>query len=606
MMSSNPEVATKLEEFRSALTKKFKLKKFKTKGAALADDFDEETTFAEVKAAIDDKQNTIITALVKWNKDTDPSSIIAFVRATFEEMFPSGHSEEPDAKFNGKEDEGQGDRGPTQNQKGTKFRPYTTPSKLTSTQAKALYANKKIIELHPWFHPKLRELNKEWQNLNAPNDKIYTLAASAIHDAMMKDNIPDNWSKANCIREGWQTAIVARWIDRALTRDEELADNPESAFMTLHQLPTYDGKQPDFSITNCTNTFPIETLVFSEGKQDESSHTPIQTEAQAFSYLAASDCSHFSATAHYVPLATLVGNRSQCFSLTVYFPGDEQWWAVKLVEFSVKNNQEQIAKLLVFLKDHVLPFLQTSDQATKPDKDVYYDRPVWLNTVKNEIKCFGPGGMGCTTLRCGNFGYKLLGHVPGEFGSLVKELLADRQAEYDPETHILKYSWLPQAAGNNFKWDHVHCLLSQLECIHNHGLVHGDVWGGNIVWTDDGAKLIDWELLSLIDAKYPQGYSRDMAFPRHGNAKTGQLMKPDHDIFAVGQYLRSSFTITGKDKLKFQTLLDSMTNKQSTYKFQKERSLRVKLTLKKRYRCDQDEGEPMTTLAAVQSPRKKK
>eukprot|EP01006_Ploeotia_vitrea_P038657 TRINITY_DN66258_c2_g4_i1.p1 TRINITY_DN66258_c2_g4~~TRINITY_DN66258_c2_g4_i1.p1 ORF type:complete len:578 (+),score=52.34 TRINITY_DN66258_c2_g4_i1:62-1795(+) len=487
-------------------------------------------------------------------------------------------------------------------QPGAKYRPYTTPSKVNSTQAKALYTNENIIDLHPWFHPETCKLNKTWQILQAPDDKIYKLAASAIHDAVMKSNIPTHWTNANAIREGWHTAIVARWIDRALTRDEELETKPENALMTLHQLPTYDGKQPDFSITNCTNTFPIETLVFSEGKQDESSHTPIQTEAQAFLYLAGSDCSHFSTTSHYVPLATLVGNRSKCFSLTVYFPGNGQWWAIKLVEFSVKNNQDQIAKLLVFLKDHVLPFLQTADIATKQDPDVYYDRPVWLNTAEDEVQCFGSDGMGCKTLRCGNFGYKLLGRVPDEFESCVKQLLADEEAEYNSETHILKYSWLPQAATNTFEWKHVHCLLSQLDHIHNRSLVHGDVWSGNIVWTDAGAKLIDWELLSAIDEKYPHGYSQEPAFPRHKKAKTGELMKPNHDIFAVGKYLDATFSISGKDKAKFRQLLASMMT--DTYKFENNRALNVTLTWKKRSRCDT--GEPMTTLTAVQAPRKKR
>ena len=77
-------------------------------------------------------------------------------------------------------------------------------------------------------------------------------------------------------------------------------------------------------------------------------------------------------------------------------------------------------------------------------------------------------------------------------------------------------------------------LLMMLSKLHEKGLVHSDVRLANIVFTEDGAHLIDFDMVDVEGKQYPQDYNGSIG-QRHPEATKYGRRSKEHDRFSIKQ-----------------------------------------------------------------------
>ena len=92
-------------------------------------------------------------------------------------------------------------------------------------------------------------------------------------------------------------------------------------------------------------------------------------------------------------------------------------------------------------------------------------------------------------------------------------------------------------------WDLAAQVADALEHVHAHGLAHADVKPSNILWTRDGARLIDFNVASsLTDAGHGGGQRRYLPPDVDLDAPASRDVKVDRDVFALGCTLFEAVT----------------------------------------------------------------
>lgn len=94
-------------------------------------------------------------------------------------------------------------------------------------------------------------------------------------------------------------------------------------------------------------------------------------------------------------------------------------------------------------------------------------------------------------------------------------------------------------------------LLQQLWKLHQEELVHSDLHEVNIVYTEQGAQLIDYDYTDKEDVQYPDSYAF-YANERHLEARPWSLRKKIHDHFALLLIMKNKVEVSFevKEKLK--------------------------------------------------------
>lgn len=86
-------------------------------------------------------------------------------------------------------------------------------------------------------------------------------------------------------------------------------------------------------------------------------------------------------------------------------------------------------------------------------------------------------------------------------------------------------------------------IADALAHVHRHGLAHGDIKPSNILWTRDGARLIDFNVASsLTDGRHGGGQRRYLPPDVDLNAEATAEVKVDRDVFALGCTLYEAVT----------------------------------------------------------------
>ena len=83
-------------------------------------------------------------------------------------------------------------------------------------------------------------------------------------------------------------------------------------------------------------------------------------------------------------------------------------------------------------------------------------------------------------------------------------------------------------------------IIDQLEKLHSHGYVHGDIRGFNVLYGDDGG-LIDFDFGGRVGKAYPKGYRRMLTDGwRLGTGDAGRThntLQYYHDWYALGKLM---------------------------------------------------------------------
>jgi len=97
--------------------------------------------------------------------------------------------------------------------------------------------------------------------------------------------------------------------------------------------------------------------------------------------------------------------------------------------------------------------------------------------------------------------------------------------------HLIQYKYI--SPTTRISVQHFEAIYSHLCALHEKNIVHSDVRGSNIVFTDPPAdsRLIDFELAGLVGESYPDGYNKLVV--RHPSAKATFPRKVEHDLHAL-------------------------------------------------------------------------
>lgn len=92
-------------------------------------------------------------------------------------------------------------------------------------------------------------------------------------------------------------------------------------------------------------------------------------------------------------------------------------------------------------------------------------------------------------------------------------------------------------------WDLATQVADALSHIHRHGLAHGDIKPSNILWTRDGARVIDFNVASsLTDGRHGGGQRRYLPPDVDLDVEATGDIKVDRDVFALGCTLFEAVT----------------------------------------------------------------
>lgn len=87
-------------------------------------------------------------------------------------------------------------------------------------------------------------------------------------------------------------------------------------------------------------------------------------------------------------------------------------------------------------------------------------------------------------------------------------------------------------------------VLRQVDIIHSHDFVHGDLLPRNLLFSEEYGLVIDFDLMRKEGGEYVLGYNqRDFAPYRHSDARARTPMKKEHDIHALVQLSKEYFVL---------------------------------------------------------------
>lgn len=98
--------------------------------------------------------------------------------------------------------------------------------------------------------------------------------------------------------------------------------------------------------------------------------------------------------------------------------------------------------------------------------------------------------------------------------------------------------------------------------LHRLGYVHGDIRDANVIFGNENAWIIDFDICDKENALYPVDYNHNNISERHSGARAQLPMKKDHDIYSLIQLIKTSSVGLGVhgnlseiiDQLRFSTL----------------------------------------------------
>jgi hypothetical protein len=126
--------------------------------------------------------------------------------------------------------------------------------------------------------------------------------------------------------------------------------------------------------------------------------------------------------------------------------------------------------------------------------------------------------------------------VAQERAKLMQDVLGDQICMYATRKDrvLVSYCYIP-GSHEATSVGQFASLIEQIAKIHKKRIVHGDIRLGNVVFTDSGAELIDFDLCGKERRdRYPDRFLADIDDGvRHGDARADRLMRAEHDWFSA-------------------------------------------------------------------------
>ena len=152
-----------------------------------------------------------------------------------------------------------------------------------------------------------------------------------------------------------------------------------------------------------------------------------------------------------------------------------------------------------------------------------------------------------------NLVYKFGGGDTETQVAMVKKILGDdyfsemkaEQLTHDDRHWLLKYRYIEATTGKVCALVYFIQVATALQKLHDAGYVHADVREANILFTDDGAKLIDFDITDKIGEPYPIGYTTSFVerHPQATDQGTRQIVHDRHSfIVLIKNTLRDTLT----------------------------------------------------------------
>ena len=335
-------------------------------------------------------------------------------------------------------------------------------------------------------------------------------------------------------KEVTATAVICRLLDRFLFPDKDMKMGG-----CFHQLPTYAGSiihSADLLVCSLNSGVPMDIVLASDYKISDEKVAYLKTighSVQKVAYL--ETIGHCVQSANMYPYQRVVlglvvsGNNLKL--LVCQNNGDKRLLAVEAIE---TNSASDIWRFLCVLYACVhyllvspvqIPRLHVSDIVVKcedgsvEDHKCLSDRVVECVKSKRVHKYFDS--------KCHEHNYELIREL---------ELLPNADLiplSSDNRFHCLSYDYLePKDVTHVVSPKDFEPLLLQLSKLHGKGLVHSDVRCANIILTNNGGHLIDFDLVEREGVKYPYLYNCDIP-ERAPGAISGFPRRKEHDRISI-------------------------------------------------------------------------
>jgi hypothetical protein len=160
--------------------------------------------------------------------------------------------------------------------------------------------------------------------------------------------------------------------------------------------------------------------------------------------------------------------------------------------------------------------------------------------------------------------YKLYDNELSEDPSASNQALKQLGGDYlhnvsitqlNKRVHCLQYDYIsatmPQLCQFAF-------IMKDLNRLHLKGYVHGDIRKENLLFSDNYAWMIDFDLTQLEDTLYPSNYNSSIE-ERHRDARVSRPMKKSHDLYALSIIIEHFFVHSGQTTYSFEDLSQILT-----------------------------------------------
>lgn len=334
------------------------------------------------------------------------------------------------------------------------------------------------------------------------------------------------------------SSVFFRALDRFLFPDSEIG-------CVLHEpVLAKDSNnhtnRPDGYIALLKDGLPSSPILVSDFKKDDKEYGKAVNESLGY-FQCVVDVAKL-----YVPILVMPCTPNK-LSLFLCWPTAEKAHAtIKILE-EIRSDETQFAKFFNALKFAVGAVIDLKGRfQVEPKKGVQLIEELKSPKVyKHE-----------------NLVYKLFeGGDTKTNVDVVKRILGDdylsnleaEQLTSDHRYWLLTYQYIPATTRKVHTLDNFRQVAAALQKLHNAGYVHADVRKANIVCTDDGAKLIDFDLTDKIGTHYPSGYNTDFE-ERHpqatdSDAHSRQIVHDRHSLFSVIKMLVNTLSNAQKKYL---------------------------------------------------------
>ena len=294
--------------------------------------------------------------------------------------------------------------------------------------------------------------------------------------------------------ENTYTAVFSQSLDRYLFPGNQPEDG-----CVLHQ-PVFSKdncNKPDCYIVQLSNGIPSYPLLVSDFKRDDNEYDKARSESLGY-YQSAVTVADLKVPVLVMPCTPRTLSLFLCWRI------HERCHAtVKILDKVQSDHFPNFFNALKFAVGEVRK-LQHGDVPFKVE-------PI-RNHIMGNVPLKSPN-----VFRCGDLVYKLLDTTFGTKTNhdVIKEVLGN--AYFDDMTagpltkdgryQFLRYKYISAISKTCYTLDDFKPVAKVLKALHDKGYVHSDVRLVNIVFTNDNAKLIDFDLVDNVDVPYPPGYN---------------------------------------------------------------------------------------------------